>query len=231
MLARLSLVLPFNILVAKTAGFKIYEYEANGYKVRVLPPSYTEEHASTDPDEVTIDGEPGVLANILCIDFQKETFSREHTPDLDPPTTVIVEAITSFVTRLRHVARGAQLRAPEFPKGVWRLEYLNDDGTPLESDGLARARGSAQVFAVSFTNLTTAMWDDIYALPPDYNPQPWDVLLLDAQAELPNVGTAIVLAATALEVFIAGILDQLDLSRTWVCCPTWGPAPHLVSII
>ena len=49
----------------------------------------------------------------------------------------------------------------------------------------------------------------MHELPDDYQPLPWDVLLLDAQAELPKIGTAIVLAATALEVFIAGILDQL----------------------
>jgi hypothetical protein len=201
--------MPFNMLVAKSAGFKVYEYEASGYKVRVLPPSYTEERAPTDPDAITIDGEPAVLANILCIDFQKDTFSREHGAALVPPQSVIVEAVNSFVTRLRHVARAAQIRPPEFPKGAWRLEYCNDDGTPLEQDGLPRARGSMPAFAVSFTSLTPAIWADIYDLDPDYHPSPWDVLLLDATAELPNIGTSIVLAATALEVFIAGILDQL----------------------
>jgi len=38
---------------------------------------------------------------------------------------------------------------------------------------------------------------------------PWHDLLLDAEEALPGVGTAVVLAFTALEVFIADTLDEL----------------------
>jgi hypothetical protein len=65
------------------------------------------------------------------------------------------------------------------------------------------------VLRVSFVGLTPKMWAAVYELPPEYEPLLWDVLLLDAQGELPRIGTAIVLAATALEVFVARILDQL----------------------
>jgi len=49
----------------------------------------------------------------------------------------------------------------------------------------------------------------MHQLPDGYEPPPWEVLLLDAIGELPNVGTAIVLSATALEVFIAAILNRV----------------------
>jgi hypothetical protein len=49
----------------------------------------------------------------------------------------------------------------------------------------------------------------MFSLPATFEPPAWHTLLLDAQAALPHVGTAVVLAATALEVFIADLLNLL----------------------
>lgn len=65
------------------------------------------------------------------------------------------------------------------------------------------------LLSVSFTSLTPEVWKTVHDLTPEFEPPPWDGLLLDAQEELPKIGTAVVLAATALEVFISQILDQL----------------------
>jgi hypothetical protein len=56
--------------------------------------------------------------------------------------------------------------------------------------------------------LNRQVWEDIHNLPWT-SIRPWDGLLLDVNAELPNAGPAIVLAATALEVFISHNLDRL----------------------
>jgi hypothetical protein len=214
MLARLAIHVPFHIGLSKLAKFTVYEYEWQGYTVRVFPPSYTEERSSTDPDELTINDEPAVLANVLNIEFQREAFDRTEDGPVDPPEDVIRHAMLSFINRLRHVTRGFNVRALVFPEGDWRIEYLNNDGSKLEaSPGLVRARGKRKFVSASFTGLTPSMWTSIHELAPEYEPPAWEVLLLDAQAELPNIGTATVLAATALEVFIARVLDQLALER------------------
>jgi hypothetical protein len=113
MVARLSVSLPFNIAVSKTAVFSVYEYESDGYIVRVFPPQYTEESAATDPDEIAVNGEAAVLANVLRIDFQKDTFERAQGVELDPPYSVIAHAILSFVNRFRHVSRRFQCAAAD----------------------------------------------------------------------------------------------------------------------
>jgi len=69
--------------------------------------------------------------------------------------------------------------------------------------------------------MTLPVWKDANELPPNYQPPPWEELLLDAQSDLPRVGPAVVLAATALEVFIAHVLDELA-PRSSVPTPLWS---------
>ena len=64
------------------------------------------------------------------------------------------------------------------------------------------------------------MWQDIHELPPDYEPPAWEELLLDAEAEFPRIGPAIVLAATALEVLISQVLDRLA-AQSSLPAPLW----------
>src|SRR5262249_13656712 len=101
--------------------------------------------------------------------------------------------------------------------------YTNDDGSELEAqEGYRRRRGSLQ-FHWSFIGISPEVWDNIFCLPPEFEVPVWDGLRLDALAALPSVGTAVVLAATSLEVFISTLLDQLASKRglsenlwTWV---------------
>src|SRR5216684_3430910 len=210
MLARFFITLPFNFCASKTAQFKIYEYEDMGYKVRVYPPHCTDEKAATAPDEIKVNDESAILANILRIDFQKESFNRDQGGPMEPPQSVIASATASFLRRVRHVCRAFFVSTPSFPNGVWQLKYLNDDETELiPTKGLVTARGAYHALSVSFVGITPEVWDTFHELDEKYEPPPWDVLLLDAYAELPKVGTSVVLAATALETFIAVILDQL----------------------
>lgn len=210
MLARLFVLLPFKLAIPEGQEFRLYEYEDEGYKVRMYPPIRSDRPASMDsPDRIEIDGMAAYQADALRIDFWKEGFDRRKDNPLDPPEDVIRRSVNWFLVRLRYVSRAPQVRPLDFPLGGWRIRYLNDDETELEFDeSLVRGRGAVR-FSFNWITLNKTVWEDIHSLPADYDPPPWDALLLDAFGALPSIGLAIVLAATSLEVFIAHVLDKL----------------------
>jgi hypothetical protein len=116
---------------------------------------------------------------------------------------------------LRYVTRAAQIRPIDFPESNrWRLDYLNDNGAELvQQEGLVRGRG-AIAFSFQYIELTSAVWDNVHDLPPDFQPPTWDDLILDAHNALPEIGPSVVLAATALEVFVGQILHFLAKTST-----------------
>jgi hypothetical protein len=223
MLARLILALPFNIAVPEGAMFDTYAYEDDGYEVRVFPPGRTDRPLFGDvPDGIMINDARAFVANGLRVDFRRESFdrTRDHSvdraglPTWDPPEAVVTRAIDSFLKRLRYVTRGAQIHRVGLQDVSWRLHYLNDDGSELPIDSaLHRALGSV-AFRWSLIGLNPDVWEQIHSLPPDFEPPVWDTLRLDADAALPNIGTAVVLAAACLEVFISSVLDQLAAGST-----------------
>lgn len=214
MIARLFVWLPFYLTVPEGEEFKIYGCEDRGYKVQYYPPLCSDRAPPiTEEDHRTVDGISAFQADVLRIDFYKDTFDRRSGSPVDPPELIISQAINFFLTRLRYVTRAAQVRSLDFPKINWRLEYLNDDETELEKEeGLVKGHGAIE-FPLSYIALNKNVWDDLHSLPHDYEPRPWDSLLLDARAELPRIGPAVVLAATALEVFISWVLDKLAVIK------------------
>ena len=210
MIARLFVLLPFKLTVPEGQQFPIYEAEDSGYKFRFFPPGRSDYALNlADQDKITIDNVPAFQADALRIDFHKESFDRRTGTLYDPPEPVIDRAINFLLTRLRHVTRAGQVRPLKFPLVTWRMRYLNDDESELKEEaGLVRGRGTLQ-WSFSFVALTNKVWDDAFSLPPDYEPPPWEGLLLDATVEMPSIGPALVLAATALEVFISRVLDRL----------------------
>ena len=112
MLARLTIEIPFAFVIPASAQFTVYGYELNGYLVRAFPPSYTSQRRPSDPDEISVNDEPAVLATMLRIDFHKETFDRAQGADVDPPEHVIMGAVMSLLTRIRYVTRGYLIRPP-----------------------------------------------------------------------------------------------------------------------
>ena len=176
-----------------------------------FPPMRSERAPAIDgPEQLEIDGVAAFQADLLRIDFAKESFERGIESPWDPPEDIINRALNSFLLRLRHVARASQVRPLNFPfDTTWRLQYLNDDETELEKDEKFVSGRRALRFEISWIALNKAVWGNIHSLPPDYEPPSWDSLLLDANAELLRIGPSIVLAWTALEVFISQMLDQL----------------------
>ena len=210
MLAKLVVAYPIAFAVQQVSEYSIHETEIDGYKIRMHPPVPTEIPVEKSPPlAATVDGVPARICNGLRIDFLKEEFDRS-SEECDPSHELIRRALNSLLLRLRFVGSGYLTRQSEFPKCYWWLDYLNDDETKLPPSGgrLVGSRGNLQGL-MSCIVVDNNVWDDLNALDFDYEPPSWVLLLLDAREALPAVGPAIVLAATALEVFAAHILNQL----------------------
>ena len=94
----------------------------------------------------------------------------------------------------------------------WSSKYLNDDESELsEEKGFVRGKGMRKL-QFPFVELNKEVWENIHSILPNQQLPVWKTLLLDADAILPEVGPAIVLAFTALEVFISKILDNIATS-------------------
>jgi len=107
------------------------------------------------------------------------------------------------------ISRGFQIQPLSRERSLWRIDYLNDDGSPLEpKPGQHRSRNSAG-FHISDVVVLAEIWEAVFAIPAPFEPPPPDTLLLDSFALLPQVGPALVLAAAAVEVRIESALDVL----------------------
>lgn len=206
--------MPYAVLIAEGEEFAIYETTFDDYRTRFLPPiRHPDSLHGKRPENLTLNGRPAFEGNVMRIDFQAVNFRRATGEPLDPPESVVREAITDFHRRLRYTTKAAHAQPIAFPHNHWRLEYTNDDGSPLEpSDGHVRARGSVQ-YGWSFVALSRDVWNNAFTLPAEFDIPVWEELRLDALDALPGVGASVVLAATSLEVFIGGTLEALATSR------------------
>jgi hypothetical protein len=228
MIARFLLALPFHITVPEPLPFAIVdEYDDEGYKVTVFPPCKSNRsppadvlHGLCTRSREAEDFVPAVFTDALHIEFQKDAFNRLPDSPLDPPEAVITRAIDSFLTRLSYVTQAAEPRAVDWSHSTWRLRYLNEDGTERPQDAKLRNERSNRKQAFSYVGLDEQTLKDMHSLPRDYVPPAWNGLLIDAEAALPHVGTAVVLAATSLEVFIAEILNKLA-AKSRLCPDLW----------
>lgn len=210
MIARLHVLLPFSIAVPEGEKFPIYKCCIDGYEMLIYPPKRSDKSKNGGaPDEIRINDMPAFQADVLHIDFHKDSFDRRIENACDPAEPLINSVINFFLSRLRFVTRASQIRLLDFPRVSWQLRYLNDDESEVErTEGLVRGRFGRRI-SISWVALNKDVWEAVHKLPSDYVPPHWDSLLLDAEAALPEIGPCLVLAATALEVFIAQILNQL----------------------
>src|SRR5262245_52705972 len=136
MIARLTLALPFDIVLPENATFNVYEYEDRGYQIRVFPPVKTDVPSTGgSPESLTMNNQPVIIANGLRIDFLKESFDRTRDPQVcDPPKEFMSFTVQTSLNWMRYVTRAHQIHIADctFERAHWRLEYLNDDGSQLE---------------------------------------------------------------------------------------------------
>ncbi len=224
MLAKLHVLVPFKLTLPLGDQYQIYGYEEDGYQIYFDVPSPSDKPSAPDmPDHIMINGKSGIQADVITITFKKGSFIRGISSPIDPPEQLIQRTLRSFLDRLKYVSKAPQVKVIEFPHCHWRLRYLNDDGTELEhAEGLMRGRGT-MTFGFSLIGCDPALWNLIFSLPKDFEAPAWHTLLVDSRGALPHLGTAIVLAATALEVFISEILDCLvketsipDILWAWI---------------
>jgi hypothetical protein len=193
------------------AEFPIYGFDSKGYSVEIEVPTRSGIPSAVHEHEVFINEKPAFAADVITITFQRDSFNREIKSPIDPPVEFINTVLDNFIERLRYAARASQVTSINFPRGLWTIDYLNDDGSELTPDPekkLLRRRGS-QHLHVSYVACDPNLWAYVFSLPANFQSPAWHSLLLDSRAAMPHVGTAVVLAATALEVFIAGLLDGL----------------------
>jgi hypothetical protein len=169
-----------------------------------------EEMIITPISAIMINGQEIIRANLLQIDLLAERdFKRvrgqnvKGKPELDPPEELLFQLANSVIGRLRAVGRLSSVKfvTPDNAAG-WKIEYLTDDGQTLPKDEtLFRSHFEPKV-TWQISGVTAGVWEKAAGLPADFSPHVWDMLLLDAHAQLPDVNTSIVLANAALESFI-----------------------------
>jgi hypothetical protein len=166
------------------------------------------EKPQSSPDNI-FNGSETFQCNLIQLDFKQKDFKRMVGQPFEPPMDRIVDAANSLILRFRSVAQASYARPLDTAPSPWALEYLTDDGSSLQlEEGKFRKRHGT-FFKMNVAALTTEVWKKIESLPVEYNPAAYDRLLLDAEASLPDLGPAIVLAFSALETLISASLAVL----------------------
>jgi len=216
MIARVTIPIPFSILIAADETLPIFSVERMGYKISHFPPLRdTNLVSQVEPSILKLNEKDAILCNLIVIDFQKEEFDRTISSDpskmfqFEPPLEFINQVLNDFLIRLRHLTNAPQIHYINLHYTQWQIKYLKNDGSEFqEESGKLRGRGT-KTFEIKHVPLPSDIWSDIFELPQDFFSQYWIDLLLDGLDELPEIGPSIVLTHTALEVFIAKILNQL----------------------
>jgi hypothetical protein len=176
MIARVSVMLPFLITILDGENYAAFEYEASGYRIRFLQPQRSQ-RAQSIPYQVSIDQRSAYQADLLIIEFQKKTFDRSKGGPVDPDQGFILDVANSFIRRLRAVARAAH--AGELVElSQVHIDYLDDAGRKLpKEEGLLQGRGGYG-FPVQLIITDEPVWNGMKALPHEFEPFPWESLLL-----------------------------------------------------
>jgi len=229
-IARFQVLLPYLTYSPSAVELPALDTASGGYRVRIFPPqkaivdSRDLDGASpvplfeamqgvrADPDRtanpnITVEDRPAFDSNLLVVDFLKdEEFDRNPNSE-DPPTVLCFEVANDVLRRIRFVLRAPQIKPLVPDRSPWRIDFLNDDGSPLDpSPPLARAR-VAGTFSWTVAVLNLAAWAEVAK--PEAGAAPvWDELLLDAFSYLPSVESSIALAFSALEAFIDWCLAE-----------------------
>lgn len=230
MIARVHIELPYALQVPDGASFvlPIREYNGLRYRIGVLAKSEMVDNKAILTG-ATIDGKPCFNADIVTIDFFKKEFQRKCKENLDPSIEVIRFVLNDFLTRLRYVIKAPFLKPSTFPDCNWKMRYLNDDGIQLKKEDGQFTEYGLSPYQTSWMTVTPEIWDDVEAICSSDEIPGWRLLLLDAKSILPDIGPAITLAFTALEVYItktleaASRLDSKD-SQLW----KWLDSRHYV---
>lgn len=249
MIAKFSILLPFEFLRSYDVDLPAWTLERDGCHVQVLAPvqsaarSANVAHGDITPEnirelvkpstrakpsnDIFMNNATTVVVDLLQVLFRKNgDFKREPVPFIDtgddtPTFPLAIEIANEFLSRFRMLTGDFRTRdlIPERTLAV--LEYLGDDERPVAEDP-TKLRGAANHYANTRLNpLPPHVWEAVRTTTVATNGRAWDGLLLDAVGLLPDVGPALVLAATSLETLIADALDKLSAKASAVPQPLW----------
>jgi hypothetical protein len=106
--------MPYTVTVAQGEELPPYEVKDGDYTIRFLQPvTDVAVLSGLRPKNLTLNGKPAVEANVMRIDFHKNSFDRKIDSPIDPPEDVIRRAVEKFHYRLRFVTRAAHARRTE----------------------------------------------------------------------------------------------------------------------
>jgi hypothetical protein len=229
LIARGQIQLPTPILIDAREEYRPFAVDLGSYQATVYPP-YRSELADYPSDlpllerprylgrpdsprlvpGLQMNGSEVIEADVLQMDFVADNFDRRLDPPADdPPVSLFFAVANRFLGCFRTLGRSFQSSYVLPEKGTWHIEYLDDDGNTLPANPVLFRRRSGSHKSTSLLGLPRTLWDRIGEMPTDFQSPVADELLLDATASLPHIGTALVLAFTALEVRIDSALNEL----------------------
>jgi len=240
-IARFLIFLPFDLFVSENDEWPMMELTTADYRIKIHPPLLRAERpdptgsvlgtigvkvsACSFSENVLVNGKKIAHVNMLTLDFIKPEFNRTQQPTgpTDPDPEFAYEIANEFLARVRVYSRAFQIKPILTSRDPWRLRYLTDDGQELEVEE-GKFRGQfGFTSTLGFATITPEIMQMVGTHWHTAEPYAWDLLLLDAQALLPEVGSAIVIAAAALETFIGWALNVLNENQplpgglwTWI---------------
>lgn len=249
MIAKLSIILPFPLLIPKGQVLNPHSFHTDGIKVTMLPPTqaalstaalirlpetaFHEIIENIKPvdklefdDRVRVNGSPTLKANLLQIEFQKNHFDRTRRDGIDvlefPEVRFMFETLNRFLHKVRTVAQAHHIKEIDPHQGAWRIDYLTDDYAGLEPDPELFRMLRAVGSHRTHCAITTDTWASINSLPSDFKTSTYDTIFLDAQEMVPDWGPAIVLAFTALETLVSTSLEVIHARKPVFSPEFWG---------
>lgn len=134
MIARVHVLLLFPITMLDGENYSNFEYEASGYRTRILQPQGSQPGASI-LYRISIDQRSAYQADVLIIDFKKDLFERSKGTPIDPDPGLILEVSNSFIRRLRIAARAA-FAGELVGLSSFHIDYLDDVGSKLPKEAV-----------------------------------------------------------------------------------------------
>lgn len=232
MIARYFILLPFDLFVIENddwPNWPVVEGSSPDFHFRVLPPFLIAERPKPTgsvlaqgvgklsppsfTDNVLVNGRKIAAVNVLTVDLIKPEFERSVDAPLDPSPELAFEIANETLARVRVYARAFQIKPLVINSDPWQLAYLRDDLNELDREEGKRRGQLSSSTTIGVAAITPEIIQMIAANRRTAEPYVWDHLLLDAQEQLPDVGSSIVMAYAALETFVAWALEILHETR------------------
>jgi hypothetical protein len=234
MIARVSILLPFDLLLVEGDSRPTLEIGTSDYQIRFYFPlrfvdrpkmtdcaldaaiSLSEPRESAFSDNLLVDGRRVAQVNVLILDFSKSEFDRSasggQSQPIDPDIEFVFMIANAILPKLRVYSRAFQIKELVPGHDPCTIRYLTDEAQELDKEE-GKMRGATHAHATVGYPVLTSDVVQMIAGSDNREPYVWDQLLLDAYELLPDVGGAIAMAAAALETFIIWALDILHQER------------------